>query len=155
MQYVVDENVLVVANGDSHATDDCLEACIDFLVACQDASALVLDDAREMLGKYAAHCNHSGQPGVGDLFFVWARDAAATLPSVSLPKTGNDYDDFPDDPGLAKFDDDDRIWVAGALTAGSHLVNAVDSDYSHFAAPLQNAGLTVRELCPDHLKPAR
>jgi hypothetical protein len=153
-RWVVDENVLVVANANanSHASDRCVEACVDFLLACRDGSSLVMDEGREMLQKYATHCSHSGQPGVGDLFFVWARDTAASLPTVRLAKSGEDFDDFPQDADLASFDHDDRLWVAGAIAADCPVVNAVDSDYSHHTGALTKAGVVVEELCPDHLK---
>lgn len=151
--HVVDENVLVVANRDSHASEDCVEKCIDFLLKCRDDESLVVDNARLILDKYGNHCSHSGQPGTGGLFFVWARDNAARLRSTQLDRTDDrSFAAFPLDDSLATFDIDDRIWVAAALETCAVIVNAVDSDYTHHADELRAAGVEVLELCPEELK---
>ena len=151
---VVDENVLIVANGNSHADDECLEHCIDFLLACRDAEALVVDDNREILARYAKHCSHSGQPGTGDLFFVWARDNAGRLRSTPLSRSSSgSYESLPSTIVESEFDRDDFIWLAAAKETSAVVVNAVDSDYSHYAQQLLDAGIDVRELCPQQLKP--
>jgi hypothetical protein len=154
---VFDENVLVVANGRSAQADaQCqLGAVNALLAACDSRSVLFSYDFFE---KYEKHCRHSGQPGVGDAFFIWLRDNAGLLPKVAL-----DWDEegspvlFPADPALAAFDFDDRVWVAGVLACNdaAHIVNCVDSDYSHHAEALKANGIRVRELCPQHLKPKK
>lgn len=146
---VFDENVFVVANGCSDQADaQCIAAAIDEILAAQ-ASGRVLF-CYEFLAKYAAHCSHSGQPGVGDLFFVWLRDHAAELDHVSLDWDADGSPTaFPPDPALADFDFDDRVWVAGVCAAAQPacVVNCVDSDYAQFADQLSAAGVAVKELC--------
>lgn len=155
---VVDENVLCGANGIAdHATPRCEEACITFLGECIKALSLVLDVEGEILVTYAQHCSYSGEPGAGDAFFIWANDHAAALTRFTLPRDhSGQYIGFPTDEALATFDSDDRKWVALALAAGpeAEIVNALDSDYRDHAEALGAAGVRVRELCPECLKPA-
>lgn len=148
--------MLVVANqGASHADDACLERCIDFLLQCTERRTLVLDEGYEILRKYATHCSWSGQPGVGDEFFLWAQTNAPQLHRVTLGKTAaGEYVDFPQDAALAGLDQDDRIWVAATVAAAppTQLVNGVDSDYLQHATALASNGIIVEELCPHLLK---
>lgn len=108
---VVDENVLRTANGEAdHVDDACMLAAIDYLLDCQDRRALVLDDLYRLIDLYASHCSYSGQPGVGDQFFVWAHTNIGSLRRVRLQESpSGDWASFPDDPGLASFDRDDRV----------------------------------------------
>jgi hypothetical protein len=154
---VVDENVLIVANGrETHASADCISAAVGFLLECSKERALLLDEGYLILGTYAGHCSHSGAPGVGDQFFVWARDNAATLRKIRL-ETDDDraYVAFPKDPDLKSFDWDDRIFVAAACASSEtcDIANAIDSDYRDHAAALARH-VSVRELCPDDLRSA-
>jgi hypothetical protein len=154
MHFVVDENVLVVANGrDTHSGKDCILAAIDFLTSCSEDMALVLDDLGEVITLYASKCNWAGQPGVGDQFFVWAFSNSHALQQVRLTRTADgQYSAVP--PGLSSFDSDDHIYLALVLEAAppTELVNAVDSDYSQSIEAIADAGVVVRELCPEELR---
>ena len=154
---VVDTNVLVVANGrDTQASVECQRAAVRVVIRVQESNALILDANREILDEYGRNCSHSGQPGVGDEFFRWAFDNQAGLCSVALSKNPErGFDEFPDDPALKGFDRDDRVFVAVSVASSipSRIVNAVDSDYSHYRDSLRNAGVDVEELCPTELKP--
>jgi hypothetical protein len=153
---VVDTNVLVVANGGSReAGPECRLAAVESLLAIRRAEALVLDAGYEILAEYRKSCSQSGQPGVGDEFFRWAFENAALLPSVGLTAdNARRYMEFPADDALKHFDWDDRVFVSVALMGkpSTRIVNAVDSDYSHYAVPLAAHGVVVEELCPDLLK---
>jgi hypothetical protein len=155
---VVDENVLVVANGRvSDRSLDCQLACIDALLAIQRQGSLVLDAKGRILGAYARHCNWKGAPGVGDEFFRYAYDFAPQLRQVQLEEDqGGDYLAFPPDPRLSSFDSDDRKWVAAVLEAGpdSVIINAADSDYREHHTALADNGVVVVELCESELKRA-
>lgn len=148
--------MLVVANGanaQANAEPDCAcrLAAIDALTDIKDRRRLLLDAGGEILDEYRKHCSHSGQPGVGDQFFRWAHQNAAMLASVSLtPHSGRRYAEFPSDQALASFDHDDRVFIAVAVTGPkpNRILNAVDSDYRDHALALQQAGITVDELCP-------
>lgn len=51
-------------------------------------------------------------------------------------------------------DRDDRKFVAAAIVSGrteTRIVNAVDSDYLLHQEALGEAGIVIRELCPEEL----
>lgn len=153
---VFDENVLVVANGASAQADvDCQIRAIDALLAARDSASVLF--SYDFLKKYSHHCSHAGAPGVGDAFFVWLRDNAGVLSQVSLDWEAESPTAFPADPSLAGFDFDDRLWVAGVIAhpEPAYIVNCVDSDYAHHKQELEAHGVTVLELCPQHLKPKK
>jgi len=155
---VIDSNVLIAANGKSdQANDACVDRCVDVLMEVSQESSLALDDGNEILNEYSRCCNYSGQPGVGDRFFLWAqRNQHTTCLRVPLtPHEDRGYQEFPDTQDLAKFDPSDRKFVATALgcTPTATIYNAVDSDWSHSAPALAAVGIPVTELCPDCLKP--
>lgn len=153
---IVDTNVLLVANGihdDANAEPGtpCRLSAIDSLVKVMEERTLALDGGREILNEYSRKCSYAGQPGVGDRFFLWAHQNAASLTAVTLtahPDRG--FAEFPDDPALVGFDPDDRVFVATAMAGPqpNRIVNAVDSDYRNHQLALQRAGITVDELCP-------
>ena len=157
---VVDTNVLVVANGanaQANAEPDsaCRLTAIDALTDIKDRRRLLLDAGGEILDEYRKHCNYSGQPGVGDQFFRWAHQNAAMLASVRLtPHSRRRYAEFPSDQALGPFDWDDRVFVAVAVAGPkpNRVVNAIDSDYRDHQHALQQAGVTVKEFCPNLLR---
>lgn len=156
---VVDTNVLLVANGANDKANAepgaaCRLSAIDSLVEVTERHTLMLDRGGEILDEYKKKCNYSGQPGVGDQFFRWAHQNAASLTAVELTvHPDRRFTEFPDDPALEKFDWDDRVFVAVAAAGPrpNRILNAVDSDYSDHQQALQQAGITVEELCPDLL----
>ena len=153
---VVDTNVLVVANGrGTHAGVECRLAAIEALRRVQGSAGLLLDAGSRIITEYGKHCSHSGQPGVGDEFFRWAFDSQAELHSVALTENEErGFEEFPDDPSLARFDPDDRVFVAVSVAAGIEnvILNAVDSDYHLHRRGLERAGVHVKELCPTELR---
>jgi hypothetical protein len=156
---VVDSNVLIVANGKGEqANDACIDKCIEALQRIVETESLGLDGGGEIMDEYSRYCDHSGRPGPGDWFFVWARDNQWSENFQRIPITPHQvrgFEEFPDTPELANFDPSDRKFVATALgcTPPATIHNAVDSDWSHHAQPLAAAGVQVKELCPDCLKP--
>ena len=115
---VVDSNVLIAANGKTdQANDACVETCIDVLLEVSERPRSLWTDGNEILNEYSRYCNYSGQPGVGDEFFLWAHDNQYTnCHRVPLtPHEDRGYQEFPDTPDLEKFDPSDRKFVATAL----------------------------------------
>lgn len=158
---IVDTNVLVVANGNSHAGSGCMAESIRQLVETRRSRALIVDQGNRIFDEYGRHCSRSGQPGVGDEFFRWVNENQGWLRRVAVtPDEDRCFQEFPSDPALANFDRADRVFVAVSIAAASsdtpapnRIVNAVDSDYSHHLAALNKAGVQVTELCPETLKP--
>ena len=155
MHYLIDTNVLVVANLQSDASPACVLATVERLQRLRAGEILVLDDAEHILTEYARHCNYSGQPGAGDQFYRWVREQAAYNPqhceqvALELDDDGR-FAAFPSAPELAGFDPSDRKFVAAALThsANPPVVNAADKDWHEHHAALTQHGVRVEFLCP-------
>ena len=110
-----------------------------------------LDDGSEVLEKYGAHCDFSGQAGIGDLFLrsVYQRGYDSQW-AIRVPvRNGEDYA-LPQEFVASGFDNDDFLWVAIAYNAPAEaeIVNAVDSDYTEFTDAFDAIGVSVREICP-------
>lgn len=110
------------------------------------------------MAEYSRHSSYSGQPGAGDRFFRRAfqnQYQACRMVRLTVHEHRG-YTEFPDTPDLKRFDPSDRKFVATALacTPPATIHNAVDSDWSQFAAPLASAGIKVTELCSNCLKAA-
>lgn len=156
---VVDTNVLLVANGvndkaNAEPESACQLSAIESLIEVSEQRSLMLDGGGEILGEYKKKCNYSGQPRVGDQFFRWAHQNAASITAVWLTaRSDRRFAEFPSDPTLAPFDWDDRVFVAVAVAGPTpnRILNAVDSDYRNHQHALQQAGVTVEELCPSLL----
>lgn len=156
--FVVDTNVLVVANGKAdHASKDCIERSIDALKKEVQEGMLVLDSGFRILSEYDNNARPTGQPGVGDRFYLWAlknRANPSVCELVSLTQIGNNtnaFHEFPhNDPALAGFDPSDYKFVAVALKSVNQpeIMNAVDSDWRNFEKPLRKHGVKIRFLCP-------
>jgi hypothetical protein len=154
--FVVDTNVLVVANGQNTRADTkCVGKSIEALVTIRSAGIIVLDDQIAILQEYRKHCSYSKQPGVGDAFFRWAwnnQAVAEVCERVRItPKPGKpeDYEEFPDDPVLNAFDRNDRKFVAVARESRNKpkILNATDTDWWDFRVPLRRHGIEVEFLC--------
>lgn len=153
---VVDTNVPIVANGrpDPSAGSrvpslDCRLAAIDFLQALLLSGRVLLDLAGEIQAEYARHLNPSGQPSVGDRFYLAVlQSAPQRIERIHLPKAADGrFDDFPDNPTLASFDQSDRKFAALARRAKAPVVVATDSDWVDFCAALVRSGVKVEFLC--------
>jgi hypothetical protein len=156
--WVVDTNVLCVADGSApHADDTCVIACVDFLEAAR-AGLILVDDVGRIIDEYARN-QSSGQPGPGTLFLRWLWQNIANqqvCEQVTITPTSTspeEFAEFPSDPDLAQFDLSDRKFVAVALAAGRKgtVVNAVDSDWRHAEKALVRNRVKLRFLCPQHV----
>lgn len=149
MRYVVDANVAVVASGrDTHATFDDQLRTARFLRDVMNTGVVLEDTEDLVLDEYRRHLNFSGQPSIGDEFFVWfvrERWGGAMVERVPSPGGGSILSLLPS--SLAGFDSDDHKWICIYLQgAADHIVNAVDSDWAHAEATLVAEGIHVLEL---------
>lgn len=157
--YVVDENVLMVAYGNStpQADSACRLKAIERLEDIKNNGIIVIDDNDEVLKKYRNKISSNGQPSTARAFIQhvmenYNLDYVIRLGLAKNAKRG--YENFPADTALDNFDYDDRIYVALALTntKKTFISNAVDSDYSIHKNHLENNGVFVEELCPHCLR---
>ena len=157
-EIVMDTNVAVVANGKAQQADrDCILECIDRLRHIQD-ECLLLDNRNLILDEYRKNLNPSGQPGPGDRFFSWlwrnhANPEYCRKVAVK-PREDRGFEEFPEDPNLSSFDQDDRKFVAVALASetGPDVLNASDADWWHYRQALRQHGVEIVFLCPDLMK---
>ena len=162
MKIIVDTNVPLVANGKAdQASEDCVEACIDRLMQITEGDVkLVLDDDRRIIEEYRNKLDPGGFPGVGDAFLKWVEINWANLQQcdlVSITPVNDletDFQEFPTDPALADFDQDDRKFIAVALAHSEKpaILQAVDSEWWNFREALRQNGVTVEFICEDDIR---
>jgi hypothetical protein len=154
MTWIIDANVLAVANGRHEGAGlDCERACVDALTMARDVGIFV-DEEGEIFAQYDRQASRRGQPGVGDYFWRWLWDnqaVAAACQKIAAECIDREYVDFPDDPALAKFDRSDRVFVAVAIASGldPEILNASDTDWWIFREALEAHGLRLVFLCPE------
>jgi hypothetical protein len=153
---VVDTNVPIVANGRPDASIGsrapsvaCRLAAIDFLEETLATRRVLLDVAGEIQAEYRRYLSPTGQPGVGDLFYLqMLMSAPARVERLELPRdTAGAYKHFPDDPALHGFDPSDRKFAAMARRAAAPVANAIDTDWLYHNAALAANGITVQFVC--------
>jgi hypothetical protein len=153
---VIDTNVFVVANGDSHADQDCIITCIDELEKVRGKKIISIDSNGLCFSEYFEHVNRSGQPGPGDAFVKWLWDNQANqdcCESVAITPVddGRIFDEFPNDPELTAFDRSDRKFVAVARNSQyqAKIINATDSDWWEVRIHFAKHQIDIEFLCPE------
>ena len=160
MPYVVDTNVIVIANNKGSGSYACAYACTQGLETVQTSGRLILDDAKRILDEYFSNSNPFIPFGVGNSFVKWVHDYQGwpcLVEKIAItPKETDqrDFEEFPDHPGLSKFDPSDRkfVAVANAHPAKPPIMEALDSKWWGWKEALKACGITVEFLCPDEIK---
>jgi len=151
--WVVDTNVMVVANGrhdgDSAVSASCRAASVEFLLELLSGNNCVLVDfAGAVLTEYRTYLNPSGQPGVGDRFLQELYRNVDRIHRVELPVGADgEYVDLHPDIVACGFDPSDRKFAALALKQNAPVANSVDSDWVEDHAVLTGCGVQVHLLC--------
>lgn len=158
---VMDTNVAVVANGrTAQAGNQCTETCIITLIDLRDHHRVLLDEQGLILDEYRRNLRPSGQPGPGDAFFKWLwdnqghQDHSRQVSITPIKGSSRGFEEFPEDPDLARFDPADRKFVAVAIASAEQppILNASDTDWWDHRAALSRHGIEVRFLCPELMK---
>jgi hypothetical protein len=156
--------VLVAANGRNcpQATPECQSNSRRYLRNLTIQGTIVIDNQWLILNEYTNNVNEKGQPGIGDEFLLWVLQNQAnikhceqvTIHSIASPDN-NEFEEFPSDPELEKFDRSDRKFVAVALASIDRppIIVAVDSDWLESYEPLVKNGIKIQFLCPDIVTP--
>jgi hypothetical protein len=156
MKVVIDTNVPVVANGkSSQASPECIINCVKRLNVVKQRGKLVLDDNWLILQEYKNNLRSTGQPGVGDAFLKWVLTNYTNPQRCEMvritPKDADptDFEEFPADPALAKFDKDDRKFIAVALANPDRppILQAVDVQWWQMRDAMNQAGVQIEFLC--------
>ena len=153
-KWVVDTNVMVVANGrhDSKqrpVSPGCREASVKFLMnLINENNCVLVDSAGEVLTEYQRYLNPCGQPGTGDRLLYELRNNCRRIKMVDLPVDENgEYADLHPDIIASAFDRSDRKFVALALQKDAPVANSVDSDWVDHFALLTRCGVKVKLIC--------
>lgn len=160
--YIVDTNVLIVANRRGGESYSSARACAKALLNIKNGGRLVIDDGDRILGEYRPYCSFSGQPGVGDAFFRWVHDnrgwlhLVETVAIASKETDPDDFIEFPGHPDLSNFDPSDRkfVAVANAHPQKPPILEASDSKWWGWRDALTACGITVVFLCPKEIEEA-
>ena len=152
--FVVDTNVAIVANGrgDIHADKACQLACVRKLNCLVARETVAIGDQYLILHEYSRRLNSSGEPGVGDKFLKHLLnnqnhgDRVRRVPVTPAEDDGRGFEELPEN----RFDPSDRKFLAVAVVAGAVVLNAVDSDWGKHKALMDELGVEVDELCPQH-----
>ena len=151
--FVVDTNVAVAANGRwTHADIPCQLACIEKLEYLVKHGVVAVDDWGSILDEYKGYLCHSGMPGTGDAFFKHVFNCQyqdARVERVSVTPTDDDRRGFEELPENS-FDRSDRVSLAVAVLAKGIILNATDSDWGEHAGLMDEVGVEVEQLCPQH-----
>ena len=164
MRAIIDTNVLVAANGRNcpQVTPQCRLISSQYLHNFQKQGIIVIDNRWLILNEYKNNVNEKGQPGIGDEFLLWVLRNQANIKHCekvtihSIPSQDkNEFEEFPSDPELEKFDRSDRKFVAVALASSDPppIVISVDSDWLECYEPLVKNGIKIQFLCPDVVTP--
>ncbi|HSN98976.1 MAG TPA: hypothetical protein VLS89_11845 [Candidatus Nanopelagicales bacterium] len=158
---VVDTNVPLVAKGVSHASDDCLERCLDALEdVLRGERRVVLDSGDRILEEYMHELSLSGQPTPGDAFLKWVFSNQAVEGRVDkvdltpISEQEQRFAEFPPTAELAELDRSDRKFVAVAYAHPERppILQATDSKWFGWRDALWQAGVPVDLLCEDDLR---
>ena len=158
MTVIVDTNVAWVASGKSEqASEDCVATCVEKLEQINnDEMKLALDRERRIIDEYQ-RLEQTGPYSIGYQFYKWvemnwSNPERCDLVSIK-PVDGLEinFEEFPDDPALEKFDSDDRKFIAVACAHRDRppILQAVDGKWRDFLDALHQNGVTVEYLCED------
>ena len=152
--FVVDTNVAIVANGRGiHVGPQCQLTCVQRLGSLVAQEVIAIDDRGLILGEYKRHRNFSGEPGVGDVFFKHVFNnqyQCSYVRRVAVTPSDDDRRGFEELPENT-FDRSDRKFLAVAVVAGAVVLNATDSDWGEQEALMDELGVEVNQLCPQHV----
>jgi hypothetical protein len=158
---VVDTNVLFEADRlttpvTPKTVAECIHACIGELRKIMKEGQVALDAGWLILKEYQAKLP-SKQPSVGSEFLKWVYRYNADpqrCQLVAISAKGNSatqFEEFPIHSGLAKFDANDRKFVAVAIAHPQHpdILQATDAKWWGWRQALLECGVTVSFLCSD------
>jgi len=154
-EVIVDTNVAVVANRQNpNVSDQCVGACIGFLIEVQNKKIILIDTADDIRNEYAAALAMRRPYELGAQFLLYVLQNQFNPKHVKRVELEKDqlgeFLDFPSTPELRTFDKSDRKFAALAKKTGSAVTNAVDSDWADHIAALNANGIEVDFICGPH-----
>lgn len=155
-EFVIDTNVLLVANGaHQDVSPTCVAACVERLNQVKNTSVVVIDDGYRILSEYQNKLSANRGKGVGDVFLKWLMQQCSNpvrVHQVSL--TEHAADRFNEFPCLAledAFDPPDRKFaaVSNAHCSRPSILQAADCKWIDWWRDLDAAGISIEFVCPD------
>lgn len=153
--FIVDTNVLVVANGKyQKANEDDVFECQNFLIDIRKKH-LSVDSLGLIFQEYFTHASRSGEPGIGDAFAKWLwynQWNPSICERVAItPHPEREFLEFPEEESLKDFDRDDRKFVAVAVSSkfDAIICNATDTDWWDYRDAFEKLGIKIKNLCPE------
>jgi hypothetical protein len=154
MSVVVDTNVIRVADELAPQTGaDCVVRCADTLEDLARGVVSIDSGGRIMLEYLGGVGRFPWEPGTAFVRQLqqneWNPAHCERVDIHEHPDRG--FQEFPDDPDLARFDRSDRKFVAVAIASADNppILNATDSDWSPVKDALARHGVVVEFLCPE------
>lgn len=154
---IVDTNVVLVANKQfNDAFAGCVQTCVRRLREICSGGHLVLDDAQRIFNEYRNKTlKRKGQREAGDEFVLWVitnlwnSKRCTQVKLTPKPQDDQDFDEFPNHPGLKQFDRSDRVFVAVANAHPDHppILAACDTDHWQYRNELAQSGVMMDFLC--------
>ena len=151
--FVVDTNVPIVANGCAPQADgQCRSSCVGKLGFLMKQGTVAIDDKGAILKEYINNFSRSGGRNVGDQFvihvinhqYVETRVQRAAVTPIDDERRS--FEELPEN----NFDLSDRKFLAVAVSAKAVVLNATDSDWNEQKELMDDLGVKVDQLCPQH-----
>lgn len=150
--FTIDTNVLVTANGRDMPDLACQSKCIDMLEKLRTTrTSKIIIEFKYIFEEYKRYLNFSGQPGVGDAFFIDLYNNLSTkCKIVDITPHDNSFEEVPEAIRASCFDPNDHKFIAASVASREdfEILNACDTDWNEFSTLLLENGIRVSELCP-------
>jgi len=162
---ILDTNVLIHANGDQspQTSATCKMECLRLLMsAMANDYQIVIDggadpNGSDMLDEYRHKLHESGD-GFGEMFLRWLLQNWQNLILVPLTRSGESYEEFPQDPRLATFDPRDHKWIAAAVSCHMYndiqpeVMQSADYKWEQYVRAFLDYKVNIVFVCPNPVK---
>jgi hypothetical protein len=156
--WIVDTNVAVVAQGNSHMSEECQWECISFIEEIlNNKHIVIIDNNFHILREYQTNLSSKGSPKYGDRFLKWVlNNQANPLRVIQVPITEvgpNHFEEFPQSLEDIQVDPSDKKFIAVSIAnekKGS-IVECADSKWIGWHHPLLKEGIKVHFICKAEL----
>lgn len=150
MNYVIDVNVPIVSEGRSpQATRQCVLNCIEFLEQLKIGHKIILDSKSKIISEYVKHLASKQAPSISAEFYKWVISNQANPTKCEMvdihSNSQREFDEFPADNKLKRFDRNDRKYIAVAIAHPNHpeIAQAVDTKWKPYEGALRRHGVKI------------
>ena len=159
-EVIIDTNVPLIADGDSHMSLECQSHCLDFIqqVMYGGKTIVVIDDQFHVLGEYERQKDRNRADSLLEKLFIWVhthQTNPAKVKQVPIRSTGEgDFEEISQKIRDLEFDPSDRKFVAVCIANDKQapIYQAADSKWIGWDAALKEEGIEVCFLCREELE---